>query len=172
MPKAAVASDVHEPLDVHGALGAKRTFDLVVALDLATETVHVVVVEILGATIGIDPARREDLLRPCRTDSEDVRQSDLDALAAREIDASDTCHGSTLPLTLLVLGIPRADDPYHAFAADHFAVLADGFHAAADLHGTSPNPVLAELGSITKPEKCLKRPRELEPQPPQPSRLP
>ena len=39
-----VATDVHQPLDVHGTLGSKRTFHLEVALDLTAETVHVVVV--------------------------------------------------------------------------------------------------------------------------------
>ena len=64
MTEAAVTSDVHEPLDVHGALGSQRTLDLVVALDLPPKAVHVVVVEVLRAAIGVDAASLDDLLRP------------------------------------------------------------------------------------------------------------
>jgi len=38
-----------------------------------------------------------------------------------------------LPLPLLVLGIALADDPDHAPALDHLAVLADGLDARTNL---------------------------------------
>ena len=63
MPKPAIAADVHEPLDVHGDLGAERSFDLELSLDLAPKAVHLLVPEILSAQIGRDPRVLEDLLR-------------------------------------------------------------------------------------------------------------
>jgi hypothetical protein len=160
MSQPAVAADVHETLDVHGLLGAERALDLELALDLPPKTVDVLVAQILGAEVGTDPARLDDLLRARLPDPVDVGQSDLDPLAAREVDACDTCHGLLLvpvgedagrrsTLTLLVLRISGADDADHALTADHLAVLADRLDAASDLHLKSPRPFVAELGSIT-----------------------
>jgi hypothetical protein len=39
-----------------------------------------------------------------------------------------------LTLPLLMLGITAADDPHYATPPDHPAVLADGLHAATNLH--------------------------------------
>ena len=97
MAKTAVAPDIHEPLDVHGSFGAQRALDLVIALDLTPETIHIVVVEILSASIRIHTTRGDNFFRARRADAEDVRQCDLDALTTREIDASDTCHDLRYP---------------------------------------------------------------------------
>ena len=132
MPKPAVATDVHKPLDVHRALRAQSTLDLVVPLDLATKSVHIVVFEILRSAIGVDTARIQNLLRPGVADSVDVRERDLNPLSARKIDTGDTCH--VLTLTLLMLGIPRANNPQDTLAADDLTVLTDRLYAAADLH--------------------------------------
>jgi len=97
MAKTAVAPDIHEPLDVHGSFGAQRALDLVIALDLPPETIHIVVVEILSASIRVDTTRRDDFLRARRADAEYVCQCDLDPLTTREINASDTCHDLRYP---------------------------------------------------------------------------
>jgi hypothetical protein len=154
VPQPSIAPDVHQALDVHGSFGAKRTLDLEVALDLATETIHIVVVEILGPSIRIYPARIENLLGTGVSDTKDVRESDFNSFSARQIYASDTCHVA-LPLTLFVLWIPRADNSDHAFTADHFTVLTDWLDAASDLHFASPNPFVAELESITSSGKAF-----------------
>jgi hypothetical protein len=151
-----IAPDVHKALDVHGSLGAKRTLDLEIALNLPTETIHIIVVEILGPAVRIYTARIEDLFGTGITDAKDIRESDFDSFSARQIYASDTCHVA-LPLTLFVLWIPRANDSDHAFTADHFAVLTDCLDAASDLHFDSPNPFVAELESITSPDKAFNR---------------
>ena len=150
MPDASIAPNVHEALDVHGRLGPQSTFDLEVPFDLPAETVYVVVVQVLGAPASIDLARRDDLSRPRVADPVDVRERDFDPLAARKIDPCDACHISRpLPLTLFMLGIPRANNPYDAIAPDDFAVLTDWFYAASDLHMDSPGPSIAELSSLT-----------------------
>src|SRR5690606_16071772 len=82
--KPAVAADVHEPLDVHGRLGTQRALDLVLALDLAAETVRLLVPEILRAQVRRDRAGLDDLPGPRTADPVDVGQRDLDPLAARE----------------------------------------------------------------------------------------
>jgi hypothetical protein len=41
----------------------------------------------------------------------------------------------SLALSLLVLGVLLADDPNHAFAADHLAVLAQLLDGRPYLHG-------------------------------------
>lgn len=113
--KTAVAADVHQALDVHGPLCSERTLDLETALDLTAQTIHVVVVEILRPAIGINSTRGDDLLRPHVPNTVDVRESDFDTLASRQINTSDTCHDLTL--ALFMLGITGADDAYYAFAA-------------------------------------------------------
>ena len=107
VPKPAVAPDVHESLDVHGALSTEGTFDLVVTLDLTTETVHVVVIEVLSAAIRIDATRVDNLLGARWTDTVDVRKCDLDPLTPREIYTSDTCH-----ILLLVLERRNVSQPW------------------------------------------------------------
>ena len=87
-------------------------------------------------------------VRPRAPDSIDVGQGDLDALPARKVDTSDTCH-TRLALALLVFGISRTDDSHHAFSADDLAVLADRFDAASNLHLDSPPPFIAQLSSLT-----------------------
>jgi len=92
MPEAPVTANVHQALDVHGCLGAKRTLDFVISFDLTTKSVHIVVVEVLGTAIRVDTTRVDDLFRAGRTDPVYVRKGDLDPLTARKIYASDACH--------------------------------------------------------------------------------
>src|SRR5207245_1769541 len=77
------------------------------------------------------PRLRENLLRVRGADPEDVRESVLDFLVARQIHARYACH--SLPLPLLVLGAALADDADHASPLDHLAVLADRSDAGANL---------------------------------------
>src|SRR5690606_21621760 len=95
MPLSAVAADVHETLDVHGHLRPQRTLHLVLILDRAPQTVHLVVRQLVHATVRIHPRLRKDLLRGRKTDPVNVRQCDLDPLVARQIHASDSRHLST-----------------------------------------------------------------------------
>src|SRR5262249_17736846 len=92
MPNAAIRTDVHQPLDVHGHFRPQRTLDLEVALDHATDLVHVRVRQITDTKRGINPRLFYDLESRVATDAVDVRESDLDLFLAREIDASNTSH--------------------------------------------------------------------------------
>ena len=129
---APIGADVHQSLDVHRHLGAQRAFHAVVLLDRLAETIDVRIIEILDAEVGADAGALDDAARELTADPENVRESDLDLLVAREIDSCNSRHSLTLPL--LVLGIALANDSGHAVALDHFAVLTDRFHAATDFH--------------------------------------
>jgi hypothetical protein len=63
MANSTIATDVHEPLDIHGDLAAERALDLEPGLDLPTEPIHIVVGEVLRPGVEIDSSRLEDLLR-------------------------------------------------------------------------------------------------------------
>lgn len=92
MAQAPVTPYVHETLDVHGHFGTQSTFHLEVGFDLLTKTIHVVVVQILGATVRIDPGVIQDLLRAAVPDPVDVGQGDFDPLPSGKINSCDTCH--------------------------------------------------------------------------------
>src|SRR5262249_9443881 len=88
----AIGADVHQPLDVHGVLAAQRALDLVLALDERAQLARIFVGQSLHARVRVHARFFEQALRRRRTDAEDVRERDLDALFHREIDACDTCH--------------------------------------------------------------------------------
>src|SRR5262245_49849432 len=108
MANAAIRADVHQAFDVHRDFGAERTFDLVIALDHAADLVDIRIGEIANAQRRIDASLLKNLGGRVTADAVDVRQSDLDLLIAREIDARNTSHD--LSLTLLVLRVALADD--------------------------------------------------------------
>src|SRR6188768_1305283 len=90
----AVRTNVHQSLDVHRDFGAQCAFDAIVFLDRLTQTIHVRVGEIANTKRRAHARLLEDLARGCTSDAEDVSQSDLNLLVAREIDTSNTSHVS------------------------------------------------------------------------------
>src|SRR5690606_5833151 len=92
MANAAVAADVHQPLDVHRDFGAQRALGLDETLDHLTEAAD------LGVAQVTDPRRRrnagllEQPLAGRPTDAVDVGEPDLDALLARKVHSSNTRH--------------------------------------------------------------------------------
>src|SRR5476649_2747455 len=104
MTRAPIRADVHQSLDVHRDLRAQCAFDAILLLDDLTELVHVGVGEIADAKRRVDSRLFHYLQGGRSSDAEDVGQSDLNLLVAREIDARNTSH-SLSALTLLVLWI-------------------------------------------------------------------
>jgi hypothetical protein len=92
MPKAPIAPNVHETLDVHGHLGAESTLDLESALDLLPEEVDLFVAQVLGPTTGIHPTGTQNLPGPSVPDPVDIGQGHLDALTPGKINTRNTCH--------------------------------------------------------------------------------
>src|SRR5262249_11355766 len=101
VPEAAPAADLHQPLDVHRDFLAQVAFDPALLLDDAADLPDVVFRQVLDADVRADARRDQDVVRPLPADPVDVGQPDFDALRARKIDTSNTCH------VLLVL-IPDA----------------------------------------------------------------
>ena len=71
--RAAIRSDIHQTLDIHRRLGAKCTFDAVIALDFLSELVDIRVVEITDALRRIYPGSGENPQRHGAADSEKCR---------------------------------------------------------------------------------------------------
>jgi hypothetical protein len=92
VPEATVASDIHETLDVHGYLCPEGALHLVTPLDLSPKEIDLVVRQILGATVGIDPAGLQNLSGPGLPNPIDIGQGDLDPLSPRKVNTRNTCH--------------------------------------------------------------------------------
>src|SRR2546423_3648163 len=137
VPEAGVAADLHLPLDVLGDLPAEVTLDLEVGVDPRPQAGDLLLGQVPHPGVGRDLGGRADHLGARQPDPEDVGERDFEPLLARDVDPGDTCHAVfLLALALLVPGV-LADDHHHAVAADHLALLTDGFDARPDLHRNS-----------------------------------
>src|SRR6185437_10185102 len=90
--QAAVAGQVHEPLDVHGRLAAQVALDGVVPVDRLADLQHFGVGELVDPARIFDAHLADDLPRLGRADAMDVLQRDDDALVSRNVDACYTGH--------------------------------------------------------------------------------
>ena len=86
MTQAAVAADVHEPLDVQGDVLAKVTLHGLFGCDDAADATNLVLGQIpdLGAEVDLRPS--QDAVRLGAPDAENVGERDLDALADGQIN--------------------------------------------------------------------------------------
>jgi hypothetical protein len=78
MTEPTVGPDIDEALDVHGDLSAEGTFHLVVPLDLLSEEVDLLIVQILGPTIRIHTTGIQKILGPASPDPVNIGQGNLD----------------------------------------------------------------------------------------------
>jgi hypothetical protein len=121
----AVAIDVDETLDVERDLLAEVTLDLVIPLDDVTDGGDLHVRELLRIDVDGDVRLVEDRSSRGESDAEDVGESDVHALVAREIDAFDSSHDLPLPLLVLWVFAQHADN---TAAADDATLVADLFY--------------------------------------------
>src|SRR5260221_10052773 len=153
MPKAAIAAQIHQPLDVLLNLTTKVSLDLVARLDDVADRLHIGFREFVDLAAFGDLGLLTDRLRGRTPDSKDVRQGVCDGLAPWEIDSRYACHRKKLlALTLLVAGI-LTDHPNDASTADDLALLTDLFHARTNLHESSRYSFLViwpRVGSFRK----------------------
>src|SRR5690606_18578944 len=97
VPDALVAPDLDLAADVGLHLAAQVSLGLVVRLDPVAELDQLFVAELVHPQVAADAGALEGLQRPRPADAEDVGESDLHALVAREVDAEEACHmGSSL----------------------------------------------------------------------------
>jgi polysaccharide export outer membrane protein len=87
-----VAADLDLAADVGCDLAAEVALNLEVAFDVVAERDELVVAEILDADVAVDPGVGEGLQRAGAADPVDVRECDLNALVARDVDSCKTCH--------------------------------------------------------------------------------
>src|ERR1700722_3110962 len=100
--EAAIRADVGQSLDVARNLSPQVALDLDPAVDRVAQGLLIGLGEVLDPNVRIAPRLLQYLLGRRQTDAIDVRQRDLDALLARQIDPGDTCH---YPCTCLCLGL-------------------------------------------------------------------
>src|SRR2546423_297229 len=104
MTQAAVTADVHQTLDVHLRALAQVAFDLALSLDDRADAPQLLLVEVAHARVPRDARLFENRVRARAPDTINVRQSDLDALIDRQIDANHTSH-SISPFWILDFGL-------------------------------------------------------------------
>ena len=92
MAKASVATDVHQPLDVHLNFSTELPLDKELILNDATDFLGLVFRPALRLRAVIKVGALEDLPRPGSTDPVDRRQGDLCSLVGRDIYARNSCH--------------------------------------------------------------------------------
>jgi len=90
MPQPAVASDFHQPFNIHGNRFTEIPFDHSISLYDIAHTHNLVFREIFYLGVDIDKSLLADLGCPALSNSIDIGQSDLDPLVQREIDSCDS----------------------------------------------------------------------------------
>ncbi|SIT55332.1 hypothetical protein BQ8794_210025 [Mesorhizobium prunaredense] len=92
MTQAAIAAEVHEPLDVHRHFAAQIALDLVVAVDRLADLQHFRVGQLVDAALGRDADLVDDLLGEALANAVNVLKRNDDALVGRNVDAGYTSH--------------------------------------------------------------------------------
>ena len=107
MAHAAVAVDLHQPLDVQVDLATEIALHDMLAVDDLAQTGNLVFAQVARASIGWDGGPRQDLVCRRGTNPVDVRQRDPDLFISGDIYAGNTCHvfSDSLALLLFVLGV-------------------------------------------------------------------
>src|SRR5450755_3659608 len=134
MAKAAIAAQVHQPLDVDRHLAPEVALDRDVA-DLFTDALEVGVGQILDLAVPWHAGGGADLLRRRAADAVDRSQADLGVLVGRDVDAGNACHvlPSESALTLLVTRV-GANHAHDALAPHDLAMAAHLLDRCCDFH--------------------------------------
>src|SRR5262249_8642559 len=93
---AAIAAEIHQPLDVHRDFTAQIAFHDVIAVDDFANLDDFVFRQIADAPVERDAYLLADHLRIGRTYSVDIAQRDIHMLVGRNIDAGNARHGDLL----------------------------------------------------------------------------
>src|SRR5580693_3801743 len=92
MTQAAIAAEIHQPLDVDAGLATKIALDDIVAVDHFADLEHFGVAQLADAAIQRDLRLLHDLGRALLADAMDVLQRDQHALVGRNVHAGNTGH--------------------------------------------------------------------------------
>jgi hypothetical protein len=131
MTKTAIATNVHQALDVHRGFAAQVTLDGVQA-DLIANLFKIAISQVLDFLAVSNATSLADFASASATNAKDGRQADFGMLMRRNVDTSDTSHSvlyllfkSTLALLVARIG---TNDPHDTLAADDLAVAANFFN--------------------------------------------
>ena len=91
MTHAAVATQVHQTLDVHGQFAAQVAFHDKLA-DFVAQFLEFVIVQVLDLLVGRDTGCVADLLRTRTANTVDSRQADNGVLMIWDVNPCNTCH--------------------------------------------------------------------------------
>eukprot|EP01036_Dinobryon_divergens_P045087 gene45088-biopygen36376 len=91
--QAAVATKVHQALDVHRDFAAQVALDQIVAVNGLADLEHFLVGKLVNAALGGDADLADNLFGLLRADAMDILQRDHDALGSGNVDAGNTGHG-------------------------------------------------------------------------------
>ena len=136
MSHTAIASDVHQALDVHCDFATEVTLDPHLFVDDFANPVDFVIGQIPDARVRAHIRALEQLLAGMEPDAEDIGQRRLDPLIARKIDSCNSRHVASpldphargqLTLPLLVPWID-ANYPNNTLASDDLALLTTASH--------------------------------------------
>jgi len=119
LPDGGLHERLWEQLSV--ALAAKVTLHREAAVDDLADLCDLRLGQITHPRRAVDPCLLEHVARGGRANAEDVSERHVDALLARDIDASDSSHLLSLPLLMFRLGADHEDLP---LAPDDLAFIA------------------------------------------------
>jgi hypothetical protein len=124
MAQAPVRADLHQASYVERGLPAEVSLDAVLSLQHLSELTDFCFGQIPHSGIGIHPSPLENTLAGCGSYPVNVGQGDFDPFIPRQVYSCNPCHRLHLRLALpLFVFRINANDPDHAFAFDHFALL-------------------------------------------------
>jgi hypothetical protein len=158
MSQTAIASDVHQALDIHRDFPAQVTFDPHLLVDDLADAVDLIVSQIAHSCIWVDIRPLEKLLARMQPNPEDIGQRRLNPLISREINSRNSRHVLSplhprkcglLALALLVSWVD-ANHPDHALAPDDLALLATASYRSSYLH--LRNQSFFDRGTLSVPE--------------------
>src|SRR5215510_6156202 len=92
MAQAAIAAEIHQPLDVHCDNASQVALDPVVPVDHLADPDDLVVRQLVHAAGLRNPDLRNDFLGFCPADPMDIGQPDQHPLLRGDVDASNTRH--------------------------------------------------------------------------------
>jgi hypothetical protein len=92
MAQATVATEIHQPLDVHRDFTTQIAFDAIVTIDDLTDPNDIVVRQLMHAPIRRNTDFVDDFLSLGVSDAMNISQGNQDTLLRRDIDARNTRH--------------------------------------------------------------------------------
>ncbi len=93
--QAAIAAEIHQPLDVHRHLAAQIALDLVVAVDHLADPDDLVIGQLVDPALGGNAHLGADLAGLGAADAVDIGQAHEDPLLRWDVDAGNTRHGES-----------------------------------------------------------------------------